>query len=302
MPLRRRDKVAFVFRLRRALVLLPVLGATVAMAAVAQSQAPAGDYGGGAIIPPPDSIFDAGNVSIGLHTTSDGKVQVLGYMGAKCQTAFIRASATRRADGSFSVAGTAHATTPAASLITKYEISGTVAGAEAHGTAKATTKVKSSGGTTRECDSGSHDWQARRPGGAIGTPGPGTAGAQLYGTTSQRIGKTHQPIVLRLSADGTKLRRVLYTLNNRCSQATLHERGVIDRNVKIAGNGKVSNVLKTTQKTTGGVRSRSVQRFSGKVGSEGAAGKLSVKSNFINASGHTFASCSTGTVTWKAAP
>ncbi|MGH2839805.1 MAG: hypothetical protein ACRDKY_03140 [Solirubrobacteraceae bacterium] len=287
---------------RRTLGALAVTAALVGVAAGAQGQAPARHYGGGTIADPPTSIYDAGNVVISLRATANGKVQILAYMGAKCPTAFVRVNATRAADGSFAVAGTTKRADGGQRISTKYEISGTVSAPTAAGTASATTTLKRAGSAARTCKSGSVRWEARPATGDIGTPGAAVASARLYGTTSQRVGSRRHGIVMRVSADGTRVRRVLYTHNLRCAHATLRERDAVDRNQKIRADGTFSSVERRTQTGAGGARVRTVERFSGKIGSQGAGGTLSITARYVNASGRTYARCKTATVTWKAAP
>ncbi len=284
-----------------AVAALCAAGAMGAAAAWAQEPLPAGNYGGGTIVDPPASPYGAGNMVISLRTSGAGKVQVLALMGARCSTATIKAIATVAADGTFAASGTATERYPGGRLRTTYTITGVIDGLGASGSASGSSTDKLRGRRARKCKTGVVQWGARRASGAIGTPAATLPIARYYGNTSQGVGKRRHGIVLRISADGTRVTRTLYSVNIRClgrTFAALDAPG--NRNLPINAGGKFSDVERYTLRLSRRVRLRFVERLSGTIGSTGAQGRLSISGRYIDRRGRTLGRCRSGSVKWSA--
>jgi hypothetical protein len=287
------------------------LGVGVALSttvALAQEPAPppgappvAGNFGGGTIVDPPKFAYGAGNMIISLRVTGNGKVQVLANMAASCGRATYRATAPLAADGSFATTGYATLRTPGVRIRSKYVIDGTMSAASASGSATIHSRSKLRGGHTRTCKTGAVPWAAKVASGTVGTPAAAPAAARLYGTTSQRIGGPQFAIVLRVSADGTRLTRTLFGVNSRCGGRSEKGLDSTHERLKIGADGRVSDVERGTYKLNRSTRVRYVEHFGATVGSQGAIGTFNDRARFIDIpSGKTFRRCHSGTVRWQA--
>lgn len=286
---------------RRAVALAFGVGAALG-AAAAPAQAPVSHYGGGAIIDPPKSIEGPGNMIISLRAAGNGKVQIFIGMGARCEIAAIRTTATLAADGSFSASGAAiERPGGGVRLRSTYKVSGILGAANASGTASARGKVQQRGRQTRRCKTGSVAWEARRPTGDVGTPGAALPAARLYGTTSQTSRDRRHALVLRISADGKRLRRALYSLNLTCAGDTLVVADAPDGNLSIGADGKVSDVQHDSEKVDRRTRVRTTETFNATIGAAGATGRFSVTARVIDIpSGRTVGRCRSDTVKFTA--
>jgi len=283
------------------LVGLLVVGAT---ASAQDPAAPSGNYGGGLVALPPAPIVSAGNMLVGLRVTG-AQVQVNASMGASCATAALRAATARiEAGGVFKARGSGRAHLGTGRLATtRYEIDGTITGATASGTASSATTITGRRRRASRCSSGTVMWGARRSNGDIGAPGV-APDARMYGTTTQRLGGPRRAIVLRASADGSKLARALYDVTLRCAGG----RTITDiydaprRNLTIASDGTFSDVERFTLREANATV-RFTERFSGTIGAAGASGTLSTQERSVSRrTGRSTGSCSSGTVRWSAAP
>jgi hypothetical protein len=274
----------------------------IAVAASAQEvAAPAGNYGGGAVVAPPRSLGGPGNMLISFRVTGS-RLRLNASLGADCESGSFRVSTALAADGSFSTSGTRRERLAGGrALTTAYTVAGSVAGAGASGTARVRNRVTQKGREPRTCTSGTVRWGARRSTGELGGAGV-IAKARLYGTTSQRLDGPRRAIVLRLSGDATKLTRAIYDLTLRCAGRS--ETDIYDspkRNLKIAADGSVSDTERFTFLTSTTVL-RSVERFEGKLGMAGASGTFSTVSRESDRrTGRTTRTCRSGTVRWTAA-
>jgi hypothetical protein len=277
-----------------ALAALVVAGAN----ATAQDATPAvGNYGGGAVVAPPRSVYSAGNMLIGLRVSAGRlKMNVTVTLSCSVDAAFT-ARATVAADGSFSARGSARD----GAARTRWSISGTIAGAAASGTATARTTL-SADGRTRRCPASTVRWAARRATGDSGAPPPPPK-ERYFGTTSQRLDGPRRAVALRISSDGTKLARALYDVTVRCDGETVSDTyDAPKRNLTIAADGKVRNVERFTFRNRA-TTYRSVERFTATIGAAGATGTFSTTARISDrSSGRTIRRCSSGTVRWIAAP
>ena len=287
----------------RVIVLLAVAAGALAGSAVAFAQAPsppAGNYGGGAVLAPPKSIAGAGNMLISF-SVSGGDVRVRASPGARCETAPIKTTVPLTADGTFSAIGVSRATPGGGRRITTtYDISGTIDGNSASGTARGATSVATRGRATRRCTSGNVRWGARRASGELGAAGA-VAKARLYGTTSQRLEGPRRAIVLRVSSDATKLTRALYDVTLTCG--TRKRTDIYDaprRNLTIEDDGTFADVERFEYRDRTTIQ-RDDERFAGQIGAAGANGTFSVVSRVTDRrSGKTISTCRSGRVTWAA--
>ena len=278
-----------------ALAALAVAGAN----ATAQDLAgPVGNYGGGAVVAPPRSIYSAGNMLIGLRA-SGGALRMNVAMTLSCSVdATFAARATPAADGSFSARGSARRR---GGIRTRWSIRGTIAGAAASGSATARTTV-TRGGRTRACPTSRVKWSARRAGGDLGLPPPPPK-ERYFGTTSQRLNGPRRAITLRISSDATKLARALYEVTVRCGSETITDTyDAPKRNLAIGADGRVRDIERFTFRN-GRTIYRSVERFSATIGAAGASGTFSTTARITDRrTGRTLVRCRSGSVRWTAAP
>ena len=289
----------------RAAAVLSVLAAASTAGAVALAQdpaAPAGNYGGGAVLAPPNSLGAPGNMLIALRVTGD-RVRMNAGLGTRCESGSFRASGALAAGGAFRVSGVhRESLSGGRRLRTTYVVSGTLSGATASGTASVRNRIVTSGRPTRSCASGTVRWGARRATGEIGAPGA-LAKARLYGTTSQRLDGPRRAIVLRVSSDASKLTRAIYDVTLKCDGATLTDNyDSPRRNLTIGAGGTFADVERFTKRNATTI-TRSTGRFAGTIGMAGASGTFSVTERISNRrTGRLAATCRTGTVRWTAAP
>jgi hypothetical protein len=160
---------------------------TAGGAALAQEPAvPAGNYGGGAVVAPPRSIYNAGNMLVSLRATSDGRVQINAAVILSCsQDAVFRIVVTPAADGSFDAKGVrVRRMSGGGSVRTDFAIGGTIAGASASGSATARNAI-TRGERTQRCPRATVRWQARRATGEIGLPPPAAGASPVRGARSR---------------------------------------------------------------------------------------------------------------------
>ncbi len=282
----------------RAVAVLSLIAAASGAGAVAVAQqpvAPLGNYGGGAVVAPPRSLYAAGNMLIGLRAHG-GELRMNVAMTLSCsQDAQFSARARPAADGSFRATGTSSSD----GVRTRYVVAGTISGISAAGTASARTSIRRRGRTTR-CPASKVRWQARRATGEIGIP-PAAPKERMYGTTSQRLNGPRRAIALRLSSDGTRLARALYDVTVRCAKRTLTDTyDAPKRNLAIAADGRVRDVERFTFSDRRTVY-RSTERFKATIGAGGARGTFSTVARIADRrSGRTLVRCSSGTVRWTA--
>jgi hypothetical protein len=283
------------------LSLIAVASTAGAVAAAQDPAAPSGNYGGGAVLAPPNSLGAPGNMLIGLRVTGN-QVRLNAGLGANCESGSFRVATTLGADGVFSVSGVHRETLGGGRrLRTTYTVEGTISGATASGSARVSNRIVTKGRSPRSCTSGTVRWAARRSTGELGAPGV-VAKARLYGTTSQRLAGPRRAIVMRVSSDASKLTRAIYDVTMKCDGATLTD--IYDsprRNLKIAADGSVSDVERFTRRNATTI-TRSTGTFAGRLGAAGAAGTFSATDRIYNRrSGRLAATCRSGTVRWTAA-
>jgi hypothetical protein len=222
-------------------------------------------------------------------------------MGARCATAPIRANVVLAADGSFSRSGTAKVRSGRRVVRTPYTISGTINGLTATGTASAKSTDREPGYVTETCKTGTVAWGARRSFGDIGVPGAAPPGVHLYGVTKQAVGKRRHAIALRISPDGTRVKRALYSLNLKCGSGTDQIVDSPKQNLTIRADGKVSNTESYSRVVDRHRRVHLKESFSAKVGSTGATGSFKVAGRVSSRrTGRTLLLCSSGKVKWTA--
>jgi hypothetical protein len=296
----------------RAVVAIATAAVVITSAAAALAQAPplvtspGGNLGGGAVPLPPKDPYGRGAMTISLHASGDGAVEIRMLAFASCESAPVLRTTTVDADGTFITTGTlSRHLFGGRHLRSRFKVQGVITGATAHGTASLRTVVKTRGARTRRCKTGSVEWGATSVGGDIGTPGAAAAGAHLYGTTTQRYGNRPGAIVLRISDDGVHLTRALYDVRLDCGLGGSIT-GAVDtpvRNLAIAADGHVADLERRSSIVDRRTRKRLREHFDATIGSAGASGTFSIKETFISRrTGHTTGICRSGTVKWAAAP
>ena len=289
----------------RARVVLTGAVAAVALGAAADAQAPApaGNFGGGALVPPPNNHFGPGNAVVALRALPDRKLEIEATVRGSCSGGDITADTTVAADGSFSVKGTERTEPePNVKVTTKYTLAGTFSSpTAADGTLSATIDRRAEG-RTRRCRTGDVKFGVRRPDGTIGTPGDRLA-TRYYGTTSQRGVGPRRPIVLRLSGDGLVISRALFGESVRCSDRRRSTGIEAPRtNAAIDANGRVNDRERFAVRS-GDTLVKVDDRFTARLGSAGARGTFSLSDRTTDrASGRVIQSCRSGEITWTAAP
>jgi hypothetical protein len=288
--------------------------AAVAVAATASAQEPvpppvpaptppAGNFGGGFVTAPPKDPLGTGNMVIGLRVTS-GKLKIEATIRGRCGGGTFPTRAKLAADGSFVAKGTnRRRPEPGIRVKTKYRISGTLTDSGiTDGSARATNEIRVKGKGPVTCNSGTITYSVRRPVGGIGTVGA-APDARYYGVTSQKRHGARRGIVLRVSSDGQSLTRALYGLTMKCGKLKLPD--VVDtprRDLPIDAQGRVKDRIVDTFRDHKTV-TRSIERFSGMLGANGAQGKLSINERTKSRkTGKVVERCKSGSIKWSAAP
>ena len=289
----------------RARVALSGAVAAVALSAAADAQAPApaGNFGGGALVAPPNNHFGPGNAVVALRALPDRKLEIEATMRGSCAGGELVADTTVAADGSFSVKGTER-TEPERNVkvTTTYTLAGTFSSpTAADGTLSATIERRAKGRTQR-CRTGDVKFGVRRPDGTIGTAGDRLP-TRYYGTTSQRGVGPRRPIVLRISGDGQVVSRALFGESVRCSDRTRATGIEAPRtNAAIDDKGRVNDRERYEVKS-GNTLVKVNDRFTAQLGSAGARGTFSLSDRTTDrASGRVIQSCKSGEIRWTAAP
>jgi hypothetical protein len=302
----------------RARVALSGAVAAVALSAAAEAQAPpppasppppapvrapAGNFGGGALVAPPNAHFGPGNAVVAVRALPDRKLEIEATVRASCAGGDVAAGATVAADGSFSAKGSER-TEPerGVKITTTYTLTGTFSSpSAADGTLSATIERRARG-RTRRCRTGSVTFGVRRPAGTIGTAGKELR-TRYYGTTSQRGAGPRRPIVLRLSGDGRVISRALFGESVRCSDDTRSTGLEAPRtNARIDAKGRVDDHERYEIKE-GNALVKVDDRFTAQLGSAGARGTFSLSDRTTDrTTGRVLQSCKSGEITWTATP
>ncbi|HEV7885339.1 MAG TPA: hypothetical protein VGO81_17330 [Solirubrobacteraceae bacterium] len=269
----------------------------------APAPAPTGNFGGGALVAPPNAHFGPGNAVVALRALPDRKLEIEATVRASCAGGDVAAGATVAADGSFSARGTER-TEPerGVKVTTTYTLTGTFSTpSAADGTLSATIERRA-GGRTRRCRTGSVTFGVRRPAGTIGTAGKELR-TRYYGTTSQRGAGPLRPIVLRLSGDGLVISRALFGESVRCSDRTRSTGIEAPRtNARIDAKGRVDDHERYEIKQ-GNALVKVDDRFTAQLGSTGARGTFSLSDRTTDrTTGRVLQSCKSGEIKWTAEP
>jgi hypothetical protein len=286
----------------QALIAASLVAGTLTTAAVAEAPlSPRGNFGGGALVPPPRDIFGAGNAVVAFRALPKRKLEIEASVRAKCAGGDILTDATLSAGGRFSAKGTATQDPgPGVTIKTTYEMSGRFID-ESGATGKLSATIsRSVNGEVDDCKTGTVAFEVRRPTSGVGKAGAPKA-ARYFGTTSQRGVGPNRPIVLRVSADGKRLTRGLFGESVKCRDGKLSI-GLEgpSTNVAIDARGRVRDHEKF--KLTQGETVVFVDdHFTGQLGAKGARGTLSLSDRTTDrASGTTLQTCKSGTIHWRA--
>jgi hypothetical protein len=290
-------------RVRAALPGALAAAVVLAAAAVAQAPVPTGNFGGGALVPPPRDHFGAGNAVVGIRALPERKLEIEATIRGACGGGEIAADAKVAADGTFSADGTQRTRpAPKEQITTTFKLTGTFTSATAaDGTISATLKRRA-GGKTKTCRSGTVKFGVRRPDGVIGKPGA-PPDSRYYGTTSQRGVGPRRPIVLRISDDGLVISRALFGESVRCSDDTTASGLEAPRtNAAIDSNGRVDDHERfTIREGTAIVKVN--DSFTAQIGDTGARGTFSLSDRTTDkTTGRVLRTCKSGVVKWTAAP
>jgi hypothetical protein len=283
--------------------LVAVLGAAaLAIPAVAQAPpSPRGNFGGGALVSPPRDIFGAGNAVVAMRALPDRKLEIEATVRARCAGGDIFATAKLAANGRFEASDTVTAQPdPLTKVVTTYELSGQFTSEQsADGTISATIE-RSVEGRRTSCKTGKVDFGVRRPTTGVGKPGAPDA-TRYYGTTNQKGTGPNRPIVLRVSADGSRVTRALFAYSVKCSDDTVSIGVEAPRtNIRIDSRGRVRDRDRSTQ-TEGETVVHIDDGFTAELGTRGARGTFALSDRTTDrASGRTIQTCRTGTIRWRA--
>ncbi len=275
---------------------------SLATAAVAQAPVtPRGNFGGGVLAAPPKDIFGPGNAVVGLRALPKRRLEIEATVRASCSGGDIAATAKIASNGRFKAKGTAtQEPHPALRIQTTYTLSGRFTDkGSASGTISATIQ-RSVEGRKERCKTGTLKFAVRRPMSGIGKAGA-PKGARFYGITTQRSTGPRRPIVIRISGDGRRLTRGLFSESVKCSDGKLSIGVEAPRtDVRIDSRGRVRDRERFTLKE-GETVVRVDDRFTADIGSKGARGTFSLSDRTTDrASGRTIQTCKSGTVRWRA--
>jgi hypothetical protein len=276
-------------------------------AGAALAQAPerlTGNFGGGALAAPPKGLFGPGNAVIALRALSERRLEIEATVRAKCAGGDIQVDAKIAADGSFSADGTASQTpAPGDKVRTTYQLAGAFTGERAvEGTMSATLVFSSDRAERKTCKTGEIAWSARRPNGDLGARDVRPR-ARYFGVTAQRSTGPRRPIVLRLSGDRRRISRALFGEQVRCSDDKRSIGIEAPRtNISIDSHGRVSD-HETDKIDNGETFTYIDDHFTATLGRRGAKGTFSLSDRTLDkVTGNVIQSCSSGTITWTAAP
>lgn len=284
------------------IVIAAVAVLSLATAAVAKAPIkPRGNFGGGALVSPPKDIFGPGNAVVAIRALPKRKLEIQATLRARCGGGDISATARVAVSGRFKASGTAtQQPDPAVRVKTRYRLSGRFTD-RSSASGRISAKIQRSvQGRDETCRTGSVRFRVRRPISGIGKAGAPRA-AHYYGTTSQHSTATRRPIVLRVSADGHRLRRGLFGESVKCSDGKLSIGLEGPRtNVRIGSRGRVRDHERFTIKQGETVVAVD-DHFTATLGSRGAHGTFSLSDRTTDrASGRTIRTCKSGKVHWRA--
>ena len=279
------------------------MACALAPPAVAEAPpSPEGNFGGGALVPPPRDIFGAGNAVVALRALPEGRLEIEATVRARCGGGDIAAAVKVRAGARFASEGTVtQDPDPLTKITTNYTLTGRFTTANsAAGKISATIK-RSVEGRVTSCRTGEVDFNVRRPTAGLGSAGAPKA-ARYFGTTAQKGVGPNRPIVLRVSADGTRITRALFAYSVKCSDGKLAIGVEAPRtNIRIESRGRVTDRDRSTE-TEGETVVHIDDRFTAELGTRGARGTFALSDRTTDrASGRTIQTCRTGTIRWRAA-
>jgi len=279
------------------------MACALAPPAVAEAPpSPEGNFGGGALVPPPRDIFGAGNAVVALRALPEGRLEIEATVRARCGGGDIAAAVKVRAGARFASEGTVtQDPDPLTKITTNYTLTGRFTTANsAAGKISATIK-RSVEGRVTSCRTGEVDFNVRRPTAGLGSAGAPKA-ARYFGTTAQKGVGPNRPIVLRVSADGTRITRALFAYSVKCSDGKLAIGVEAPRtNISIDSRGRVTDRDRSTE-TEGETVVHIDDRFTAELGTRGARGTFALSDRTTDrASGRTIQTCRTGTIRWRAA-
>jgi hypothetical protein len=274
-------------------------------AAVAQApERPAGNFGGGALVAPPNDLFGPGNVVIGVRALAERRLEIEATVRAKCAGGDIQVATKYKADGSFSAEGSeSQSPEPGQKLTTTYELAGSFTSERAiEGTISATLVLTSDSAEKKTCKSGKVAFSARRPNGELGARDVQPR-ARYFGTTAQRGTGPKRAIVLRLSGDRRRISRALFGEQVTCSDDKRSIGIEAPRtNIAIDSKGRVSD-HETDKIDNGATFTYIDDHFTATLGRTGAKGTFSLSDRTVDKlSGNVIQSCRSGTIKWTAAP
>jgi hypothetical protein len=276
-----------------------------AAAATAQApERPTGNFGGGALAAPPKGLFGAGNAIVAVRALPERRLEIEATVRAKCAGGDIIVATKVAADGTFKADGSETQTPePGDKVKTTYKLVGAFTGERAiEGTLSATLAFSSDRAEKKTCKTGEVAWSARRPSGDLGDR-DARPRAYYYGVTAQRSTGPRRPIVLRLSGDRRRISRALFGEQVKCSD---NKRSIgIEAprtEVPIDSKGRVSD-HETDKIDNGETFTYIDDHFTATLGRKGAKGTFSLSDRTVDkVSGNVIQSCSSGTITWTAAP
>ena len=274
-------------------------------AAVAQAPArPTGNFGGGALVAPPKDLFGPGNAVIALRALPERRLEIEATVRGRCAGGDIQVATKTAADGSFNAEGSASQTPARGEKVkTTFKLAGSFTSERAaQGTLSATLVKSSDSAETKTCKTGTIEFKARRPSGALGDRDEQPR-AFYYGVTAQRSTGPRRPIVLRLSGDRRRISRALFGEQVRCSDGKRSIGIEAPRtNIAVDSRGRVSDREKD-KIDNGATFTYLDDRFTATLGRSGAKGTFSLSDRTVDKlSGNVIQSCSSGTVKWTAAP
>lgn len=205
------------------------------------------------------------------------------------------------ADGAFSASITRHyRLSPTERRSVRLGVTGRIAGTAASGGLRVIVIVRRTGRAAVRCDSGMQAWQARSVPAVVVPSGPPRAGARLFGATAQGGRYLSYPVVLGVSADGSRLSAAIFRVRRQCSGAASEDVSNNVTAVQLAADGSFATVQRYSQRFPDAVEYFAFT-FTGRVTATGASGLLRVRSVLRHPrTRRLIGRCDSGTVGWSA--
>lgn len=291
------------FRRPAASAIAVVIATATAGVAFAESVAPSGNFGGGAIALPVKETTVGKDMLLSIRTRSGGRLGIHGQIYARCGLATISGTAKLSSGGRFTLRGDVTRKPLVGTRNTSaFVVRGTLTPDGGEGTARVKLRVRTKGRATRSCASRTVRWTVRRSG-AAGAAAPAPAERTLYGLTAQTAAAAKHAIVLHAASGGRRIERAAFGYRTNCDRGRILESHDVNISPEfdVAADGSFRLVERFGSKFAD-VIVRTTVVLRGQFDAAGnAAGKLAVTERYANRrNGKRVDVCTTGTRSWSA--